>query len=89
MTEGKEGAVRKSIGEVLHGVELFPLPKGWTPVEALTVVKCMDPNGQMTWCTRRTSGINDEEMLGSMMLQIELLKRDMLADWENDGDDDD
>ncbi|MCO1580893.1 MULTISPECIES: hypothetical protein [unclassified Crossiella] len=79
---------RQSVGQVLRGLELFPLPDGWTPIEALAVVKCLDASGTPTWCTRRTAGINDEELLGTMVLQSELLKRDILSDWEDDGDDD-
>jgi hypothetical protein len=83
----REAQTRRPVGDVLRGIELYPLPEGWTPMEALTVIKCLDADGNPTWCTRRTAGINDEELLGAMTLQVALLKRDILADWEDDPDD--
>ena len=38
------------------------------------------------WTYRATDGINDEELLGALVMAIELLKRDMLSDWEDEPD---
>ncbi|RJQ67610.1 hypothetical protein D5S17_33510 [Pseudonocardiaceae bacterium YIM PH 21723] len=85
----KKKDVRAEAGEVMRGLELQPLPEGWTPLEALTVIKCLDAEGEARWCTRWTTGINSEELLGVMVFQTELLKHDMLADWDEEDDDED
>lgn len=41
-----------------------PLPENWTPLEAVTVVKCLDENGHMALVTRSTDGITDWEGAG-------------------------
>jgi hypothetical protein len=33
------------------------------------------------WAVRPTGGINEEELLGTMAIHTELMKRDMLAEW--------
>ena len=80
---------RRPVGEVLQGLDVLPLPTGWTPMEAFVVVKCLDESGHATWCTRTTSRMNDEELLGALVLQTEMVKREMLGDWTGSRHDDD
>jgi hypothetical protein len=35
----------KDIGEVLRGLEILPLPEGWTVVEGVCFVKCLGEDG--------------------------------------------
>jgi hypothetical protein len=69
------------IGEVLRGLEIDPVPDGWTVVDALVVAKCLNVEGEPIWSLRFTDGLNSEELLGALVMQVELLKRGILEDW--------
>lgn len=72
------------IADVLPGVEVSALPDGWTPLEAAFLVKCLGEDGSPKWALRMTNGINEEELLGALVIHTELLKKDMLDDWVDD-----
>jgi hypothetical protein len=72
------------VGDVLRGVTVTALPDGWTPLEALCMIKCLDEDGKPKWAMRLSEGINEEELLGAMVIHTDLLKRDMLDDWVDD-----
>ncbi len=76
-----------AVGEALSTMQIRPLPTGWSPLEAFVLVKCIDESGRANWLFRTTSGINDEELLGSMVIQTELIKADILRSWESPEDD--
>jgi len=65
---------------------LHPLPEGWTPVEALVLIKCLDDEGVSTWSYRTTARPNREELLGALVVHTDVLRKELLAEW---GDDDD
>jgi hypothetical protein len=71
------------IGEVLRGLEIEPVPNGWTVVDALVLVKCLNAEGEPIWSLRFTDGLNSEELLGALQIQVELLKRGILEDWND------
>lgn len=73
-----------AIGEALRGLEIAELPKGWTPVEAVCIVKCLNPEGQSLWVRRLTQSINPEEVLGALTIQTALWKQEMLDDWTDE-----
>ena len=70
--------VRKPIEQVLTGLLIYPLPEGWTPLEGIVLVKCLDEHGHPLWAFRTTGGINDEELLGALTVRTDLLRRDLL-----------
>ncbi len=72
------------IGVVLRGVQILPLPEAWTVVEAVCFVKCLGEDGFPRWALRRSDGINDQELLGVMTLQRELLVKELLSEWGHD-----
>lgn len=72
------------IGDALRGVTITSLPDGWTPLESLCMVKCLDEDGKPKWAFRMSDGINDEEMLGAMVLHTEMFKKEMMDDWVGD-----
>jgi hypothetical protein len=74
------------VGEVLRGLAIGPLPESWTALDAVCMVKCLNPDGHPMWSYRATDGINDEELLGALVMAIELLKSDMLSNWEDEPD---
>ncbi len=68
---------RAPVGEVLGEGFLVPrLPKGWTPLEGIVLVKCLDDEGHSSWAFRMTRGVNDEELLGALTVRLELAKRE-------------
>ncbi len=77
---------RRAIEEVLKGFAIHQLADGWTPLEALVLVKCLDDEGEATWSYRTTSGLNLEELLGAMVVHAELLKKRLVAEFEGDDD---
>ena len=50
------------------------------------MVKCLNEDGRPMWSYRATGGINDEELLGALVMAMELLKSDMLSTWEDEPD---
>ena len=69
---------RKPIEQVLAGLQLHPLPEGWTPLEGIALVKCLDQEGHPLWAFRTTAGLNDEELLGALTVRTDLLRKDLL-----------
>ena len=74
---------RIPIEHVLPGMGLHPLPEGWTPVEALVLIKCLDEDGDPTWSYRTTAAPNREELLGALIVHTDLLRKELLDDWED------
>ena len=75
-------SIRVPLQAALPGLEVHPLQPDWTPIEALVLVKCLDEHGVPTWAYRTTSKLNDEELLGVLVAQAELVKRRIAAQWE-------
>ena len=71
-------------GEVLAGLTIAPVPEGWTPIDAVVLIKCLDDEGAPRWALRTTTGINDEELLGALVVRTDLLRRDMVAAFVDD-----
>ncbi len=78
---------RRPIDAVLPGFELDLLPQGWTPLDGVFLIKCLNPEGKALWSLRFTDGINEHELLGALLLQTDMLRKDMLADWADDDED--
>lgn len=73
------------VGDVLGaGFRIAPLPAGWTPLEGVVLVKCLDEDGHATWAFRTTYGLSDEEMLGALTVRQQLALRETVADYEGD-----
>lgn len=63
------------IGQVLgNGFAIAPLPPGWTALEGVVLVKCLDVDGQPSWAFRHTNGINHEETIGALTVQLDLMR---------------
>ena len=87
MTGTLDPETRYPISQVLTGLELHPLPEGWTPLEALVLVKCLDEEGESTWSFRTTHRLNNEELLGALTVHRDLLRRRLVEGWSDDDDD--
>jgi hypothetical protein len=79
---------RIPVEQVLPGMSLHPLQPGWTPVEAFVLVKCFDEEGGASWVYRTTAVPNREELLGALVVHTELLRRELVREWEAEDDHD-
>ena len=73
---------RSPIGEVLDGLSIHSLAEGDVPLNAFVMVKVADSDGDTGWAFRATEPPNSEELLGVLMIQVELLKKSILAEWD-------
>ena len=78
---------RQPIETVLPGFRLHPLDPGWTPLQAFVMVKALDEQGQAGWSFRTSEWLNLEELLGALIIQVDLLRKRLLADWDDEDDD--
>jgi len=84
--------VKKPIEEVLGGagLHIYDLPARWTPLESVVLVKCLDEDGHPSWAFRTTSGLNDEELLGVLVVRTEICRQETVALFlDEDGGDED
>jgi hypothetical protein len=66
------------IGRVLgDGFAVAPLPNGWTALEGVVLIKCLDADGSVSWAFRLTDGLNHEEMIGALTVQLDLMRNEV------------
>ncbi|MGN6090195.1 MAG: hypothetical protein ACTHMZ_07060 [Actinomycetes bacterium] len=75
---------RIAIDRVMPGMGLHALPDGWTPLEALVLIKCLDDEGEPAWCFRTTHRPNRQELLGALIEHTDLLRARLVREWENE-----
>jgi hypothetical protein len=68
--------------EVISRMSFDPLPEGWTPLSAAFVVKCLDEDGNAGWSFRTSADMNDEELLGALIIRTEILKQNIVSAYE-------
>lgn len=72
------------IGEVLPGMTLMPLPEGEVAETVYVLIKTRDADGSTTgWSWRSPEIVNHEELLGALISQSDLLRHQMLSDWDD------
>jgi len=69
-----------SIVEVLPGIALHPLDESAQPEFVFALIRYRDQQGT-GWVYRTSSAPNREELLGALVTQVELLKRELANDW--------
>jgi hypothetical protein len=82
---------RRPIAEVLGGLAIHPLAEGERAESAFVIIKTVDDDGEVNWVSRRTgwNEPSDEELIGVLTIQLDLERRDALAAWAVDDDDED
>jgi hypothetical protein len=76
------------IGRVLgDGFRVPPLLDGWTALDGIVLVKCLDAEGHSSWAFRETQGLNEEEAIGALTVQLDIM-RQRVIDQFRPGDDD-
>lgn len=71
----------------LNGLEFIPLADGETPVDAIVLIKYLDPEGSMGWALRRTSGLPDVEVIGALTVMGHHQLTEFEGSWVADEDD--
>lgn len=74
---------------VVKGLRVRELPEGYMPIEGVFMVKCMSPDGEISWVNRYTEGAHQIEFLGAVTSIKHLLQAEVLRMYEPDEGDDD
>lgn len=82
-----DGEVRVPVPEVLTGLEVHPLPPGSAALEAFVLVKLLDGAGHVSWAYRTTHRLNREELLGALTVQVDVLRKELRDEWDDDPED--
>jgi hypothetical protein len=77
--EGVDDGTRHPIADVIGRLEVAPVPHGWQPIEAALLIKCLDDEGNPAWAFRTTDGVNDEELLGTLIVRSDMLRAEILS----------
>ena len=74
------------IDQALPGITLDPLDlePGEQVDFVFVLARTRDADGDAAWSFRTSSPPNHEELLGALQIQVELLKRQLLAEWDVD-----
>ncbi|WP_157371768.1 hypothetical protein [Angustibacter sp. Root456] len=75
---------RLPIEQVLPGQRLHPLDDGEVPLMTFALIKCPDRDGDVSWSFRTSEPPNLEELLGALTVQVDLLRRRLASQWEDD-----
>lgn len=59
--------------------------EGGGALEAFVLIKVLDGEGDVSWCYRTTNRLNREELLGALVVQVDVLRKDSRDEWD-DGD---
>ena len=78
------GDVRVPVAEVLSGLAIHPLEPGETAMEAFVLIKLLDAEGNPNWSYRTTNRLNREELLGALVVQVDLLRHELRHEWDDD-----
>lgn len=76
---------RRPIGDVLPGMTIVPLPDGHEAETVYMLVKTRSTQGDtdFSWCWRSPEIVNREELLGALISQTDLLRQQILNDWDD------
>ena len=61
---------------------IHPFENGEVPLSAFVLAKVLDSEGSPGWSFRTTEAPNREELLGALMVQVDLLRKSLVNDWE-------
>jgi hypothetical protein len=73
------------IGEALPGAEIYPLDRDLTFDAAFMLIRTVDEDGITQWAYRATKPMNLEQLLGALVVQVEILKGKIVAEWDSPG----
>lgn len=70
------------LNDVFPGARLAPLPEGCAAETVFVFVKVRWDDGTGQWLWRSPGITNQEELLGALIMQVEVLKEQLLESWE-------
>lgn len=79
---------RQPIEDVLSGFTLHPLEEGSSPLQAFVLIKSLDVAAEASWSFRTSEQLNLEELLGALIVQVELLKKKLVHQWDDEDEED-
>jgi hypothetical protein len=56
---------------VIYGLETGPLPDNYTPLEAISIVKCLDDEGDVVLVNRCTDGLKVWDIVGLLTVTLD------------------
>lgn len=68
--------------EVLRGIELAELTEGWTPIDAIVLIRCIDAEGNTGWLQRISAGVGTAEVVGALVCSADTLRKRYCDNWE-------
>lgn len=78
----------KPIGDVVGPLEVMELPEGYIALDAVMVVKTLNPEGKVGWHTRYTKDPHAVEFLGALEAAAMLIKQDIFHEYSPEGKED-
>jgi hypothetical protein len=69
---------------LVSGMRVHALEEGEFAVSAFLLLKVRDSEGEMSWSYRTTEPPNREELLGALLVQADLLRKELLDDWSEE-----
>jgi hypothetical protein len=63
------------------------LPDGWIPVDVVSVVKCLDSEGNVQIAMRQSGGLNTWEAIGMLTAACDAARGSLQADLHEGGGD--
>ncbi len=76
------GSEHLPIGDVFPGVYLAPLPDNCVAETVFVFSKVRFDDGATAWSWQSPGITNQEELLGALIMQVEMLKVSLLEYWE-------
>lgn len=73
---------RFPIEEVLPGIRLHAMEQDQKASFVFCLIRTVDSEGGFGWAYRTSEAPNREELLGSLMVQVEILRRELAQEWE-------
>ena len=74
---------------MIYGLHADPMPAGYVPLEAITVLKCLDDEGDVVIVSRATSGLKVWDHVGLLTVALDAFRQDARAMWRADDSTDD
>lgn len=59
------------------------LPEGWIPVDVVSVVKCLDEEGNSQLCVRQSGGLSTWESIGMFTAALDAARGALQADFRD------
>lgn len=69
------------------GLDVLSLPEGFTPLEAVSVIKALDEEGRVSLLMRSTEGLNSWESLGMLAAAAAVTREGLVSVFEDEGRD--